>query len=576
MSSNSTVRTRSERVATIQVDSLWGNFWQQVTQRSTLIRLGIAVLAAILIMVAVQAWNPPFAYHQGYIPPRSIVARVHFEMIDKGKTESLKVQAGREVICFYENRKQPIAQLRDGTKNQILLLRGSASYSELKSEQRDALNKFLPANEAEPSILPQDALTAIQSVFDEEGQTERLDLVLRSILAPIEEKGLIKTLSHKIEEGNQAFIRVFEVGQETKAVDVEVSRVRMAEIVVVLRETMLREFRREFNKPEAEVVAGLVSNFIQSQLTETLTLREDLTQQARIQKEKDVQPAKFTYFPSKTTMVAGGKPLNAGDIEILRAEYQAWLSEQSWLEYTIRLLAFIGMLVALYLLCGLFFHYQFDRSLITDTWKLTRLLGLSTVCIMLSSVMSYDPWRAELIPMVVCAATATIAYGRNVTLVLLAALSLGFTLSLGMDLAEFVILMSAGASTTLLLGRIRTRTRLIYVTLAAAIVTALTTIGVGTLVGQINGISHEVEAVPLIGLLSGGAVDPTWGKWLFLTQLAKEAGQNAIYIVLAGSVTSVSLPLVEKIFSVQNDKSVNQIRWSRCQTASRRSVADGL
>jgi len=559
MSLNSTVRTRSERVATIQIDSLWGNLWHQVTQRSTLIRLGIAVLAAILITIAVQAWNPPFAYHQGYIPPRSIVARVYFEIIDKGKTESLKVQSAREVICFYENRNQPIAQLRNGTKNQILQLRGVANFSELTTEQRDSLNKFLPANEAEPSIIPQDALAAIQSVLGEEGLIERLDLVLRAILAPIEEKGLLKSLSHKIEDGNQAFIRVFESGQESKAVDVEVSRVRMAEVSSVLRETMLREFRREFNKPEAEIVAGLVSNFIQSQLTETLTLREDLTQQARRQKEKDVQPAKFAYFPSKTTMVEGGKTLKASDIEILRAEYSAWLHQQTWLEYTIRLVAFAGMLVALYLLCGLFFHYQFDRSLITNTWKLVRLLGLSTVCIALSSVMSHDPWRAELIPIVVCAATATIAYGRNITLVLLAALSLGITLSLGMDLAEFVILMSAGASTTLLLGRIRTRTRLIYVTSAAAIVTALTTIGVGTLVGQINGNTNEIEALPLVGIMSQGITDSTWGNWSFLSQLAKEAGQNALYTVLAGLVTSGFLPLIEKIFSVQTDLSLLEL-----------------
>ena len=330
----------------------------------------------------------------------------------------------------------------------------------------------------------------------------------------------------------------------------------MAEVSVALRDTMLREFRREFNKPEAEIVAGLVSNFIQSNLTETLTLREDLTQIARTQKEKGVQPAKFAYFPSKTTMVEGGKPLKASDIEILRAEYAAWLKQQSWLEYAIRLLAFSGMLIALCLLCGVFFHYQFDRSLITDTWKLTRLLGLSAACMALSGIMSLDPWRAELIPIVVCAATATIAYGRNVTLVLLAALAIGITLALGKDLAEFVVLMSAGASTTLLLGRIRTRTRLIYVTSVAAAVTALTTIGVGALVGQINGIMNETEAVPIVGLLNSQPSDPMSGNWVFMMQLLKEAGQNATYTILAGLVMTGLLPFVERIFSVQTDLSL--------------------
>ena len=74
----------------------------------------------------------------------------------------------------------------------------------------------MPSNEAEPSLSPQDALAAIQSVLGEESQIERLDLVLRAILAPIEETGLLKSLSHKIEDGNQAFIRVFESDRNRK------------------------------------------------------------------------------------------------------------------------------------------------------------------------------------------------------------------------------------------------------------------------------------------------------------------------------------------------------------------------
>lgn len=559
MSSNPSIRTRWDRVSAIQIESIWYRGWREFTQPSALIRLSIALTASLIVMYAVKAWNPPFAYRQGYIPPRAIMARVYFEMIDKAKTDSRMADAARSVICFYENRNQPLTQLRGATKDQILRLRDNLQVSELTLEQRDVLKKFFPKSEADAKFSPQEALASIHAILDQESQIERLDVVLRAVLSPIEETGLLKNLSHKIEDGNQAFIRVFESGQESKAFDIEVPRVRIAEASLAMKESLLREFRREFDKPEAETVALLVNNFIQAQLTETLTLRQDLTQQARVKLESEVQPAKITYFPSKTILVGSGKPLRAADIEILRAEYNAWVGKQTGLERAIRLAAFAGMVSALYLLCGLFFHYQFDRSLLTNTWKLSRLLGLSTATILLSGFMSRDPWRAELLPLVMCAVTASIAYGRNVTLVLYTALALGTTLTLGLDLAKFVILMAAGCSTSLMLGRIRTRSRPIYVTAVAALVTALTTIGVGIMVGQVHGIYDELELTPALSLVSETLKVAPTANWIYLSQLIKEAGINGVYTILAGCVMIALLPFIEKIFSVQTDLSLLEL-----------------
>lgn len=559
MSTNpTTIRTRSERVATLQVDSFWHRLWIGLTQRAVLLRFLIAISTAVLITIAVRGWNPPFAYRQGYIPPRSIVARVYFEMIDTNKTAILRAQAAREVICLYENRHQAISQLRSATKDQILRLRGTA-FNTLSAPQIETLDQFLPPSKGESTIAPQDALAAVQSILDDDSQIERFDLVLRAVLSPLEETGLLKNLGHTIDEGNQRFIRVFDSGQENETIEVEVQRVRIAEVSTMIRESLVREFRREFNKPEAEVVAGMVANYVQTRLPETLSLRQDLTEKARDKKEQEVVPAKFIFYPSKTTMVQGGKSLRTEDIGILRSEYNAWIAQQSIFEQLIRLTAFTGMIVASYLLCGLFFHYQFDRSLLTDTWKLVRLLGLSVLCITLCSTVSRDPWRAEVVPIVICAATATIAYGRNVTLVLLTALSLCITLSLGMDLAEFVVLISAGAATTLLLGRIQTRTRLIYVTAAASLVTALTTIGVGVMVGQIHGNTNEVESVPVLGFAAMQSGAGSWGNWAFMSQLLKEARANAMYTVLAGMVMTGLLPFVERIFGVQTDLSLLEL-----------------
>jgi len=519
----------------------------------------MAILVAVGITVAIQAWNPPFAYRQGYIPPRAIVARVYFEMIDSNKTATLRSLAAREVICLYENRPQQIAQIRGAVKEQALRLRGPDEFNSLSIAKRETLDEFLSSQKMETSISPQDALAAIQNILAEDGQIEKFDAVVRRVLLPYEETGLLKTLSHTIEGGNQRYIKIFIAGQEESAIEAETSRVRIAEVSTSIRESLIKEFRREFNTPESEVVGSLVWNYLQTRLPETLTLRADLTEVARRAKEQSVVPAKFVYFPSKTTMVAGGVPIKQDDVQVLRAEYSTWVREQSLSERLIRLGAYSGMILAMYLLCGLFIHFQFDRSLLTNTWKLARILGLASICLLLCTLTAKDPWRAEVAPFVICAATATIAYGRSITLVLLTALALGVTLSLGLDLAEFVVLMSAGASTTLLLGRIRTRNRLIRVAALAALVTGFTTMGVGIMVGQINGITNEIEAVRVVDMVQQATSGSFFGNWTFLRQLGEESFRNALATILAGMLMTALLPVVESVFEVQTDLSLLEL-----------------
>ena len=70
--------------------------------------------------------------------------------------------------------------------------------------------------------------------------------------------------------------------------------------------------------------------------------------------------------------------------------------------------------------------------------------------------------------------TATIAFGRHIALLVATCLSLAVTLGLGLDIGEFVTLCSGTCAAALLLGRIRTRTKLIYVGLAAGAIVTLT------------------------------------------------------------------------------------------------------
>jgi cyclic-di-AMP phosphodiesterase PgpH len=95
---------------------------------------------------------------------------------------------------------------------------------------------------------------------------------------------------------------------------------------------------------------------------------------------------------------------------------------------------------------------------------------------------------------------------------------------------SFVILAATVASSIVLLGRIRSRRKLIYVGLAAGTVALLTTVGVNTLAGQPLGL-------PLL------AAAGWYGLWAL-----------AAAVVMAGV-----LPFIENLFGVQTDLSLLEL-----------------
>lgn len=527
-----------------------------MTQTHVLIHLGLVLLAVLVVTISVGAWKPPFPYRLGYVPARAIMARVDFEVPDVKQTETKRLQAGSEVLWYYKNDVKPINHLRGGVRDFVLRYKTSMSFDALDEDQRNMLSTVALSQNTPTGITPNAAYDAIKSLLIDEAQIEKLDASLSTVFKPLEETGLIANLYHKMEQGNQRAIRVINPGTD-EATEVDVKKVRHVDVIPILRENLNREIKKQFSSSDSPILAELIFQYMSNKLPDTLSAESKLTQEARQQREAEVKPVMIHYFPNQTIMVNGGSPLSIDDLELLHSEYEAWIAGQSLWEYTIRLLSYMGMLIAFCVLCGLYIHFQLDQGLLTDTRRLSCLLGLSVACILLAVYAGQDPWRARVLPLVFCAMTATIVFGRSIALILLTVLSLAITITLGMDLAEFVISLSVCAASILMLGRIRTQKKPVYVALGAALVVAATTLGVGTLMGQVNGISQDPEQMPLVSAVAAktSSITQTLVPPLF-TQLAWEAVRHASFTVLAGIILAGLLPLVEYVFDVQTDMSL--------------------
>ena len=553
MSSTSNAKTRSERAANLRVDRYpWRRLFERITSLDAIGRLGLAIAAAAILTVCVRGWEPPFAYRKGYIPQRAILARIPFKVVDEVKTDALRIQAGREVLPVYENNKEPIVQLRNAVREALLSVREAADPTELTKKQIEILAAFgvSALNYDERPVTNEEALAAIQKALATDTGISRFDSGMREVLERIEEKGLLRSLAHDIEQGNQRRIRVFMRGDESTKIDAEVQDVRITEVAITLRSSIERDFRNRFETPEATLLAAMVQHYLAPRLPETLTLRQDLSNQARLDAVANVKPSTISYDPSFGALVPMGKPLDQKELLLLRSEHQAYTSNLSIRERVQRLAAFLGLIAALYMLCGFFIFQSLDRSMVTNTWQLLRILSLCVSCIVLAVVASNDPFRAEVIPVTLSAIIATIAFGRPTALMLMVAIALVTSFCTRVDLSEFITLASAAAASILLCGRIRTRTRLIYVGAGVAAVVFMTDLGLGVMTGQTGGVVTEGLAV---SSLQSSAPS------VFPIQLLSEATWQAVCILLCGPLMTGLLPFAEKLFDVQTDLSLLEL-----------------
>src|SRR5690606_17422862 len=238
-------------------------------------------------------------------------------------------------------------------------------------------------------------------------------------------------------------------------------------------------------------------------------------------------------------LAAGGQPLREEDVALLRLEYQAQLKNLSVSTMLAHSIADFGMFVALYVLCGTYIYYH-ERRILTDLRRYITMLGLVVVSLGLCIIAAREAWRAEIIPISLFAMTLCIAYHRELALIASSALALVLVMSLGQRLPELIILVAAAAGPVLFLSRIRNRTKLIYVGLWSALVTMLTSLGVGTLTGQ-----------------SFGSPDSTL-PWM--SQFGSSSGSNFFVLLISGStwfgfcsllsglLMTGLLPFIEKLF----------------------------
>ena len=159
-------RGRQERIESLGIQKpRLVQWWENSDKAAVATRIGIAVLAALLLLAFCRTWQPTFAYRLGMIPARDLVTRATFEVPNELETNTLRDRVKREQLAFYSNRTEPLDQLVATLQNDLLLVLSAESFDAMEDDEREAFSHFYEISETNPAGEPNQYFSMLKSTF---------------------------------------------------------------------------------------------------------------------------------------------------------------------------------------------------------------------------------------------------------------------------------------------------------------------------------------------------------------------------------------------------------------------------
>ena len=524
MSSQQPHKTRAEFVASVRLPpGARERAWHLVRRSDVVLRLLICFAATVVLWTITTGWQPPLEFREGDSPARDVVARVNFDVPDDTRTRELQARAKQSVECIYQNDPQPLVEVRQKLKGQVFELLAAESLSDVAAIWSDFA---VPGQQPGGHEEDRTEFDAFVAALSDDQDLNAFDRKVAAALSPFERTGLLEKIEHGEQDGRMTEIRVFRGSDPQQSTRVAIRDVLIPEATV--RDRLRDGLREQLGN---NVLADHVFGWLHGHLEKTLTFREQATQVAAEKLAQQVAPV-FRPYDRDDVLAARGNPLSQRDMALLHAEHAAYVQTLSTGWRLAFMLARWGLFASLFGLCGAFLYYRRPADLF-ELRGMLNLLGLVIITVAITVALCWWGTRrfhVEIIPLLLFAMTLAIVYRHDVALILSAALALAVTLCMGQGIHGYVTILVGLATTLLLLPRIRTRSQLVYVGLAAGAVVLLTSIGVEMVRGHVG-----------------------WHA------LLERACWEGAYVVISGLLMTGILPFVENWFDVQTDLSLLEL-----------------
>ena len=262
-------------------------------------------------------------------------------------------------------------------------------------------------------------------------------------------------------------------------------------------------------------------------------LNQTETDRARFEKGDEAAPV-MDVFEEGTRLVKPGAVLDEDKLSLLQVEHEAMERMVPLQQKLARVAVVLVMFLILAFLNG-YYLVKTESVLVPSPARLSVYFLVVIVSIALGRALSFDPWRADVIPLLVAVMILAIAYDQVFATLTAFTLSLIVTMSTVGDVGHFVVLMCVSATAIIGLPSVPSRSTLIKV-------------------GCLAGIAHFVVSYGNGFLQAPSLTEVSSDSSLLISSL-----RGTGWCLAAGYLMAGSLPFIEKAFDVVTDISLLEL-----------------
>ncbi|MCA8997902.1 MAG: HDIG domain-containing protein [Planctomycetaceae bacterium] len=509
--------------------------------------MSIVFLSMLLLLLALQSWRAPFPFRQGDYIPHGITAKLEFERIDKEETEKAQILAESSVPYWFRHDSGNLDSLPEELRASLGDIARADSIEKLGDETRrdfglsNAIPVGLRAEEAaqrfgtdkpderfrelREAVVGQDMAMAqvrIQALVDDFGK----------FIEPLNKIGVIdpETVKRLEITPDKRILVMDEDVTEREGRAMLLPNVRLQD---QLNDAGVLGIRWEEFPTLTKEIRPAISHWLYRRAQPTLRYDQNATQLAKAE-ARDSVDVRMKRYLKDDILVNSQTHLKADDLELLRDEYQAAEATIPWTSRLSRMAIVFALLLVLTWLNG-FYIVLNEPKIATDVGRLVLYLSAIVFTAFIARLGSFDPLRAEIIPLLTISLLIGVAYNQLLATLTAFTLTLLLTMSTTGRLDHFLVLLATQTAGIIPLRKVSTRTTLIKVSFFSAITFFAVSCGAAVVETQ--------------------SLQEVWDNTNFLVMSAK----GAAMCLVAGYLVAGTLPFVEQAFGVVTDMTLLEL-----------------
>ena len=519
--------------------NLWDKLITSLQDYRILTRMLVAVLAVILMLCSMQVWQTRFSWREGQVTSSGIQSRIRFQIENAVATQQARADAQAGAPLVFTIDSTVTESIAAAFRADLGLVADAEAIRDVPQEVIESFDlTFEIPGDIEQNIPTQTRFQKIQSTLTDPEvaiglRVNQMCQEFETLLSGAQPIGI---LDDEARAASQLSDSAFNALRPVEVVDEEGQSQKFVMSQVTL-DDQLRQTGRFGSAwkslPQLSRMQTAVETWLRQRLKGQLTYSPALTADRRRMAAESVPP-QYQEFQAGQVLVDSGTMLGSPELLRLEEEHEAF---DASVTFSQRLTSVAGsglMVLLMVTLIGVYISRN-EPGLLDETGHLVALAVMSAGAVLLGTILSQDPWRAEVIPLLAVVMIVAIVHSQVLGVILGFCIALLTVSSTTGSLSHFSVLALLTFVAVIPLKTVATRSALIKLGFVLSAISFLAVWGMAVMATYDFSEAWSHPEILAVGI------------------------KHALYVLCCCVLVQGFLPFIEKAFGIVTDISLLEL-----------------